>query len=356
MSAAEETPEMTPEELAKAKRRKVLLRSAGALGAVGLGVLGGLLLTPRSASAKALKPPRSKDPKKEPGKSGGGGMKWTPPGDDGDGNSGGGGGSQGPGGGGGTRTNPGGGGGSSSDGSRRVSPSNDGRRTSPTPVGPNPTIDELPDYYSDEWPDPQKFYQVTAGGEDAKGLFNIARRYAEGCLYLAATDAGELKHEAAIEWAEERSPDAEKVREWADYILCVAWNDVIYGSRRVTPNNRRGPHGRGIPLSPIHADNWARMLDGRNPLRNVLLHKQGEVGTPGNVGRGDRKLPLLWMPGVDMKVLWDSDGETLRAAGSWSNGFSYYFPPPVVMARSINDPTDAELGAWGCGEGKATFG
>ena len=360
-----DTTKSAPDEEKRRTRRRLAIGA----GVVGTAALVGLLLLPSDASAagKRLTPPPRKKPS-SPTKSGGGGLVVGPKRDSGGGDSSGGdrgGGTQGPGGGstdGGQRTNPGGGGqrtnpgGGDSKGGKRVNPRGGGDRTNPKPVGPNPGPEKLPDYYSDEWPDPLKFYQVTPGGEDAKGLYNIARRYALSCLYLAATEVGGLDPDEAIEWAQARSPDSSEVREWADYILCVAWNDVHYGSLRVTANNRRGPHNRGIPLSPIHADNWRRILDGRSTLRNVRLHKAGEVGTPQNVGKGDRRLPLLWMPGLDYEVLWQSGGKTLRAGGNWANGFSYYFPPPIVMRLSVQDPTNAGLGVWGCGEGQADFG
>lgn len=349
-AAAKKTPE-TAEDRKRKRRRNVAIGTG-----IGMAVLSGVLLFARNASADSKrlkappKKPRGRDDGASSGGSSGGGSRRTSPDSGGDG------GSRGPGGGGSTdgggdsptRTTPDGG-----SGGDRTPP----RRTTPegtTPTGPDPTIDELP--YNSENPDPGTFYQVTAGGEDAKGLLNIARRYALTSLFLAARNVGELDDDGARNWASENAPDAEKLREWADYILCVAWNDVLYGSFRVSANNRRGPHGRGIPLSPMHADNWQRLLEGRNPLRNVRLHSAGEVGTPSNVGRGDQRLPLLWMPQLDEQVLWDSRGATLRAGGTWANGFSFYFPPPIVMARSINDPTDASLGAWGCGEGRATYG
>jgi len=341
----------------KRKRRNVAIGvGAGLTGAALLAVL----LVSSKASASPLEAPARKKPSKKPGKAKdkkaprGGGSRPSGGGDatpDG-------GGSKGPGGdlpdNSPRRTSP-------DTSPRRTSPDsgpdNSPRRTSPdnAPVGPNPRREDLPEYINDESPDPGVFYQVTAGGEDAKGLFNIARRYALASLYLAARNVGGLSQEDAIDWAEARRPGSKKVREWADYILCVAWNDVLYGSNRVSSNNYRGPHGRGIPLSPMHADNWRRLLAGDSARRNVKLHSPGEQGTPRNVGQGDRRLPLLWMPQLDEQVLWDSDGQTLRAGGTWADGTSFFFPPPIVAWAQIDDPTGANLGAWGCGDGRVDY-
>lgn len=363
--SAEKTPKKPTDADADRKRKRRNVAIGVGAGIAGATLIGLLLFSSSKASAAPLDAPPRKSPEKAPKKGSGKGSK-TPGG--GGGSGGGGsstpdeGGSRGPGGdtpsgGGGRRTSP-------DTGPRRTSPDvtpDDGpdpRRTSPDtgPVGPDPRRKDLPDYYNDENPDPGKFYQVTAGGNDAKGLFNIARRYAVTSLYLAAVNVGGLSQDEAIAWASARSPDATKVREWADYILCVAWNDIVYGSNRVSSNNYRGPHGRGIPLSPMHADNWARLIRGDEALRNVYMHEPGDEGTPSNAGRGDRKLPLLWMPQLDERVLWESDGQTLRAGGSWADGSSFFFPPPIVADAAIDDPTGAQLGVWGCGDGSLNYG
>lgn len=220
--------------------------------------------------------------------------------------------------------------------------------------GPNPRTEDLHAYYSETYPDPGVFYQVSSGGADAKGLEGIARRWLLSSLFLAAQNAGDLDDVAAVAWAQNTITDA-LVREAMDYILCTAWNDVIYGSFRVAKHNRRGPHGRGIDLVPQHADNWTRISQGREALRNVRLHQAGDVGTPRNVGKGDRRLPLLWMPRLSDRALWESEGTRLKAGGSWGDGSSLYFPPPVVMNAAIEDPTSAGLGAWGCGAGSFSY-
>ena len=267
--------------------------------------------------------------------------------------------------GGGKRTNPKGGGKTpktpkpKGDGGTRTNPKpkgDGGTRTNPKPKGPNPGIKDLPRYYNDEWPDPGKFYQV--GSQDADGLYGIAWRWFFTCLFLAARNAGGLSEEEARAWASARvGPKGVAQAERADYVLCVAWNDVTYGSFTVVQKNRRGPHGRGIDLVPQHADNWKRLRQAKRARRNVELGEPGEVGTPKNAGKGNARLPLLWMPRLDDAALWDSDGQTLVAAGTWSDGSSFTHPPPVVMALGIDDVTHtAQLGVWGCGDGQQHYG
>lgn len=239
---------------------------------------------------------------------------------------------------------------------KKVSP----RRTSPkggtTPKGPNPKIRDLDAYYNADWPDPGKFYPVS--GQDSDGLYGITWRWFFTCLYLAAKNAGGLDDEAAREWASERvGPKGAAQAERADFVLCAAWNDIVYGSYAVASKNRRGPHGRGIDLVPQHADNWARIGQRKRVRRNVYLETSGTVRTPRNAGQGNAKLPLLWMPRLSDQVLWDSDGQTLKAGGTWADGSSMVFPPPVVMNLGIDDATDsADLDVWGCGEGEGNYG
>lgn len=239
---------------------------------------------------------------------------------------------------------------------KRVSP----RRTNPgggtTPKGPNPKIRDLDRYYNAEWPDPGKFYQV--GRQDGDGFYGIAWRWFFTCLFLAAKNAGGLDDEAAREWAGARvGPKGGAQAERADFLLCAAWNDITYGSHAVAAKNRRGPHGRGIDLVPQHADNWRRIGQRKKVRRNVYMETPGTVATPRNAGKGNAKLPLLWMPRLSDRVLWDSDGRELQVAGSWADGSSFYFPPPVVMDLGIDDATSsATASVWGCGEGEGNYG
>lgn len=354
-------------DLAKKKRNRRIAIAAG-----GVLTLTAILLTMGDAKAESKEPKEPEDP----GTPGGGGSKVG--GSGGIKGSGSTGGNTGPGGslpdaddlpapkddplgpsGGAKRTTPSDGG---SGGAKRTSPDNSRtpRRTSPDtpdPVGPDPDIDELPDdFYNDEWPDPGKFYQV--GSQDADGLYGIAWRWFYTCLFLAARNAGGLSEEAARKWANERIGSKGVAQaERADYLLCVAWNDIIYGSNTVAAKNRRGPHGRGIDLVPQHANNWRRILNRQRARRNVYLGDAGTVGTPSNAGKGDAKLPLLWLPRLDDKALWDSDGQLLQAAGTWADGSSFYHPPPSVMALGVDDATgSAGLGVWGCGGGQQYYG
>lgn len=234
------------------------------------------------------------------------------------------------------------------------------RRTNPkggtTPKGPDPKIKDLDRYYNADWPDPGKFYQV--GSRDADGFYGIAWRWFYTSLFLAAKNAGGLDDEAARDWAAARV-GAKGVAQAgrADFVLCAAWNDIVYGCHVVASKNRRGPHGRGIDLVPQHADNWRRIRERRRVRRNVYVGKPGTVGTPRNAGKGNAKLPLLWMPRLSDQVLWDSDGRKLEVAGSWADGSSFYFPPPSVMNLGIDDATgSASQGVWGCGEGEGSYG
>jgi len=227
---------------------------------------------------------------------------------------------------------------------------------SPEPEGPDPDFEHLPDFYNPDYPDPGKFYQVTAG-RDSKGLFDIAYRWRLASLFLAAKNAGGLSDDEARDWAAARVGSNTMAGQGVavDYILCAAWNDILYGSNTVAAHNRRGPHGRGIDLVPQHAANWDLIMAEMSPIRNVRLGSPGSVGTPANVGQGSARLPLLWMPRLDDQILWDSDGQDFVAAGPWGDGSTFFFPPPVVQELGIDDRSNAGLGAWGCSAGSANY-
>ena len=126
---------------------------------------------------------------------------------------------------------------------------------------------------------------------------------------------------------------------------------------RISPVD--GPHGKGIDYLPQHPANWALAMQGESMASNVFLHTPGEVGKPDNAGKGDKKYPLLWMPKLDTAALFESDGklypdgDPIPAESGWGDGSSFYWPPPIVADRGIDDLTNSRsLGVWGCGEGK----
>lgn len=303
-------------------------------------------------SSGSAEPKQPKQPKSPGGKKKGGSKKGSGKKDPGGGRGPGGSGADadGP-----RRVNPSGGKKKDEGEGRRTNPEGEGRRTNP-PKGPNPKFRDLDRYYNADWPDPGKFYQV--GSRDSDGLYGIAWRWFFTSLYLAARRAGGLDEEAARAWASARvGPKGGAQATRADVILCAAWNDVTYGSFTVASKNRRGPHGRGIDLVPQHADNWKRIRQRKRVRRNVYLGEPGETGTPRNAGKGNAKLPLLWMPRLSDQRLWDSDGQELKVAGAWADGSLLSFPPPVVMNLGIDDATNsADLNVWGCGAGEASYG
>ncbi len=209
----------------------------------------------------------------------------------------------------------------------------------PPPPPQQPPWTELVDPY----PRGATFYQVVRddrfGGTSSK--YSIAYRYLLSEAFLAAREVGELDEDEAMTWAVAVAKQ-DKVRLAAiDMIQCSGWNDAMYGANPVTQSHA-SDHGRSILLRPVHGPTIDLLANEETPFRNVTLG--------GNPADGDeRKYELLWMPGIDRTILWDSGGTVLSTSGVvWPDGTSMANPPPWVMTLGMDDTSGALEGDFGC--------
>jgi hypothetical protein len=216
----------------------------------------------------------------------------------------------------------------------------------PEPGGDDPTdVDDL----IVDYPRPARFYQVRYG-DNFMGNQGIATRLARSALYLAATERGGLDQAAANAWAAARMSTAAR-RAVTDLLSCTPINDWRYGTWAFTVGVARpGPHGRAIRLLPIHFNDRARLAAGDGFSRNI---RKGQPGDPpsvsqGGVEDGASSFEFLWLPGIDLQKLWESNGQTWDVGGTWSDGSSQVDPPPAIWAQGMTDYSGSGQGVWGC--------
>lgn len=202
----------------------------------------------------------------------------------------------------------------------------------------------------DTYPRPAAFYQVKFGDT---GL-GIAKRYVRSAAYLAATEIGGLDTQAANAWATGVSNrNALQVRAWR-FFSCSGWNDALYTTYGWKAKSLAvAPTGRSIRLLPQNPNNHQRLAAGATPQRGMKMLKPADKGKGGGLGvGGHRSFEFLWLPGIDLKRLWDSDGNDMQpGGGDWGNsGVSKMNPPPWVRKLGVEQLPGAQpqLGAYGC--------
>lgn len=202
----------------------------------------------------------------------------------------------------------------------------------------------------DPYPRPATFYQVKSGDT---GL-GIAKRYIISAGFLAAKEIGGLDDGAAGQWgAAIGSRNAAQVRAWRLF-ACSGWNDALvttYGWK--AKSLAVAPTGRSIRLLPQHPNNLERLHQGLPPQRAMKMLKPDAKGKGGGLGvGGHHSFELLWLPGIDLKRMWDSDGHDIQpGGGDWGNsGVSKKHPPPWVRKLGVQflDGARPNLGTYGC--------
>ncbi|MCH9686025.1 MAG: hypothetical protein K0V04_31610 [Deltaproteobacteria bacterium] len=223
----------------------------------------------------------------------------------------------------------------------RVPPPNDD--DDPPRVPPPPRQDPPWTELVDPYPRGNTFYQVVEndrfGGTSPK--YSIAYRYLLSEAFLAAREIGGLDESEASTWAGAVAKQDKTRLAAIDLFQCSGWNDAMYGANPVTQSHASG-HGRSILLRPVHGPTASRLANEEMPFRNVTLG--------GNPADGNhRGYELLWMPGIDRTILWESGGTVLSTSGVlWPDGTSMENPPPWVMALGMDDTSGALEGDFGC--------
>lgn len=235
------------------------------------------------------------------------------------------------------------------------------------PDNPNDPFD-IDDYIKD-YPEDGAIYQMRQGeilgwGIAGKKLKAITQNVLGRALFLAARQYGGLDDAAALAWANARRVNQALTNKIYNAILCCAWNDILYGTWgycgnkaiqdgrcRASERNHAGEHGRAIRPLTQHANNIERLRQGLNPARVVSL------GTPANAGDGrsnpvakaqpggDNSYPAFYLPGIDRKHLWDTNGASIRFDTDRA------LPPDQIWDRGFDNVANAMLPAWGCNSG-----
>lgn len=184
----------------------------------------------------------------------------------------------------------------------------------------------------DPYPRPATFYQVKSGDFG----YGIASRFLRSAGFLAAKEIGGLDDAAANDFGKEVAKRVGLQKKVWRAISCNGWNDALvttYGWKGTS--QPLAPTGRVVRLVPQHADNLARLSNGQTPLRNMKWLTPAAKGKGGGVGADSsmRSFEQLWLPGVNLQALWDSDGTVLEfGGGEWGNsGASKKLPPPWVL-------------------------
>lgn len=197
---------------------------------------------------------------------------------------------------------------------------------------------------------PATFHQVKAG-ETWLGKSMMMTRYASSALYMAAKEVGGLDNDAALEWASSGGRNAHDAQvELAKIVACTPINDVRYGTYAIGANDIVGATGRAIRLAATATPDHDRIRAAQPMGRNVPLGKPGDplsLSMEG-VDPNFHARPFLWLPGIDLELLWQSNGYQWRPGGKWKAGTSKIAPPPAIYALGVTDYTNSSNELWGC--------
>ncbi len=147
---------------------------------------------------------------------------------------------------------------------------------------------------------------------------DLVRACLASALYMAG---GDVQHATSL-----GSTGKRLRREMADAIQTGEFNDSMYGTSDVTKVGHEsyvGPHGRGINLEWVHADNLERMHRGEPALRTTTVE-----GDRISTHQAARARPLIWLPALDLNPLHDSY-PTVQVS-QWEDGVSTAEPPLAV--------------------------
>lgn len=197
-------------------------------------------------------------------------------------------------------------------------------------------------------------FQKGAEGADSDG--QALRSLAHTTLLTAGVQAARAARKdrkdrkKALEFGRRVSSESNRMTYWSEFVQFSLFNDTVYttyGYQRGV--NMPNPDGRALRMLPLHCDNQQRLRAGLAPSRNI------ELGTSDDVSEGilrwgrDPSLSqsaFLWFPEINLKVLWESGGETLTSEGlEWEDGSSKMNPPPSIMSLGFENAPNER--AWG---------
>lgn len=198
-------------------------------------------------------------------------------------------------------------------------------------IDPGPPMSELVDVY----PTPAHFYRVQKGDYG----YGIAYKYLRSAGFIAATEWGQADGLTANAFGKQVASSVAHQKTVWRWISCNGWNDATvttYGWK--SKSQPLAPTGRVVRLVPQHANNLQRLGAKQPALRTMKWGNPSWKGTgKGYSATNDHGFENLWLPGLDLKTLWDSDGTLLLVGGGdWGNsGMTKALPPPWVLKLGV---------------------
>ena len=244
-------------------------------------------------------------------------------------------------------------------------------------VEPTPPVDEDPDdgfppFDPGPWetppdadyPDPGTLLQVRYGdrlsgnfsaaqqrtGSDAEGqaLRSIAYTTLLSAGWLAAKENGATDEEAG-RFSRLVANDNNNRLEYIQLIQCSPYNDALYTTFGYGPKAVGSPVGRALRFLPMHYNNRGRLMRGLAPRRNITLGTPGDKNSGNSYGQDEqaRSFAYIWLPKINLQILWDSGGKDVTTSGvTWPDGSNGIMPPPEVLRYGVENVPDSV--AWGC--------
>lgn len=167
--------------------------------------------------------------------------------------------------------------------------------------------------------------------------------------WMAAKEFGGVSDDEAGEFARLVANNSDNRVEYVQLIQCSPWNDALYATFGFGPQSWESPAGRALRFLPQHYDNRTRLILGKAPKRNIALGTPADkdAGTAFGQNQNERNLAYLWLPKINLRVLWESGGTVVTTEGvSWPDGSNGIMPPPEVIDYGVENVPESV--SWGC--------
>lgn len=189
----------------------------------------------------------------------------------------------------------------------------------------------------------------SGGDTEGQALRSIAYTTLLTAGWMAAKEIGGLNDADAAAFASDVANDSNNRVEYVQLIQCSPWNDALYTTYGFGPKSWESPAGRALRFLPQHYDNRRRLIEGLSPRRNMALGTPSDKksGNGYGVNQNERNFAYLWLPKINLQILWDSGGTDVTTEGiQWEDGSNGIMPPPQVLAFGVENVP--EQVSWGC--------
>lgn len=197
-----------------------------------------------------------------------------------------------------------------------------------------------PTVHQQNYPTPGMFFD--ANNPNGAFVFTDFESLITAALGSALSMAG-----GRVSLATDHSGAGDRLRQQLrDLIQCSRWNDSIYGTSNmgfVGGGDLLGPQGRGINWQPHHSDVFGTLSQNQAPVRTTAVD-----GRRLQQHMGANRLPLVWIPAVNLDRLAGPNPEVTVEGMQWTDGSSTIEPPPTVSDLSIQMSGVVLPGGPGC--------